>query len=50
MSAAALAHRMNGAMIFGSALFHGCDRVLFEDCLEGWRIDMTMLSGERPPG
>lgn len=43
-------YRMNRAMIFDSALFHGSDRVLFENCFEGWRINMTMLFGERPQG
>lgn len=40
-------YRMNRAMIFDSALFHGSDNVAFEDSFEGWRINMTMLFGER---
>jgi len=43
-------YRMNRAMIFDSALFHGSDRVAFEDCFEGWRINMTMLFGDRSQG
>lgn len=40
-------HRFNRAVLFNSALFHETDEILFADCYEGRRINITYLFGRQ---